>query len=63
MKKQYRMFLIIATICIVGALSVFVIWLFKPIKNQMPSVEQYKDSEYYDSSDLKEGSHWASFHQ
>ena len=48
MKKQYRMFLIIATICIVGALSVFVIWLFKPIKNQMPSVEQYKDSEYYE---------------
>ncbi len=48
MKKQCVIFLIIAAICIVGALSVLAIWLFKPIENKMPSVEQYRDSEYYE---------------
>ncbi len=39
--------LAIIAACICCMLTVLGVWMFMPIKNQIPSVEQYKNSEYY----------------
>ena len=47
-EKRLNKTMVIIAACICCAFTVLNVWLFLPIKNELPDVSQYKNSEYYE---------------